>query len=205
MAQSPFLENVRSVLRTKHYSIQTEKTYLLWIKRFILFNNKRHPKELGEQEVTQFLTYLAVKRHVTSSTQNLALCAIVFMYKHVFERELTLLPDAVRARAPKRVPTVLSHEEALSIINLMSDKYRLMFSMLYGCGLRKAELLKLRIKDIDFQSKSVFVFRGKGVKIERPCYRTVCTWLSTIRLKRFETYIKKTWQKVAARLAYHLV
>ena len=83
MAQSPFLENVRSVLRTKHYSIQTEKTYLLWIKRFILFNNKRHPKELGEQEVTQFLTYLAVKRHVTSSTQNLALCAIVFMYKHV--------------------------------------------------------------------------------------------------------------------------
>lgn len=141
MAQSPFLEEIRNILRTKHYSIQTEKTYLLWIKRFILFNQKRHPKDMGEQEVTNFLSHLAVNRHVTSSTQNLALCAIVFMYKHVFERELTLLPDTVRARAPKRVPTVLSHEEALSIISQMSSKYRLMFSLLYGCGLRKTELL----------------------------------------------------------------
>ena len=164
MGKSPFLEQIRSIMRTKHYSIQTEKTYLLWIKRFIIFNQKRHPKELGEQEVTDFLTYLAVKRHVTSSTQNLALCAIVFMYKHVFERELTLLPDTVRARAPKRVPTVLSHEEALTIISHMSEKYQLAFSLLYGCGLRKAELLKLRIKDIDFAAKSVFVFRGKGGK-----------------------------------------
>lgn len=107
MGQSPFLEEIRNIMRTKHYSIQTEKTYLLWIKRFILFNNKRHPRDLGEQEVT-------------SSTQNLALCAIVFMYKHVFERELTLLPDMVGARAPKRVPTVLSHDEALRIISCMA-------------------------------------------------------------------------------------
>ena len=100
-------------MRTKHYSIQTDRTYLLWIKRFILFNQKRHPKYLGEQEITKFLTHLAVNREVTSSTQNLALCAIVFMYKHIFERELTLLPDAVRARAPTRVaflPTCASHE-----------------------------------------------------------------------------------------------
>ena len=164
MPQSPFLEQIRNIMRTKHYSIQTEKTYLSWIKRFILFNKKRHPKDLGEQEVTDFLTYLAVKRHVTSSTQNLALCAIVFMYKHVLERELTLLPDTVRARATKRVPTVLSHEEALTIINHMSEKYQLAFSLLYGCGLRKAELLKLRVKDIDFDGKSVFIFRGKGGK-----------------------------------------
>lgn len=164
MASSPFLEDIRKLMRTKHYSIQTEKTYLVWIKRFILFNQKRHPKDLGEQEVTAFLTHLAVDRHVTSSTQNIALCAIVFMYKHVFERELTLLPDTVRARAPKRVPTVLSHDEAMNIISQMSEKYRLMFSLLYGCGLRKSELLKLRIKDIDFASKSVFVFRGKGGK-----------------------------------------
>ncbi len=164
MGQSPFLEEIRNIMRTKHYSIQTEKTYLLWIKRFILFNKKRHPRDLGEQEVTDFLTHLAVKRQVTSSTQNLALCAIVFMYKHVFERELTLLPDTVRARAPKRVPTVLSHDEALKIISHMNEKYQVMFSLLYGCGLRKAELLKLRIKDIDFAAKSVFVFRGKGGK-----------------------------------------
>ena len=88
MANSPFLESIRHVMRTKHYSIQTEKTYLLWIKRFILFNQKRHPKDLGEQEVTQFLTHLAVNRKVTSSTQNLALCTIVFMYKHIFVKTL---------------------------------------------------------------------------------------------------------------------
>lgn len=164
MGQSQFLEQIRNIMRTKHYSIQTEKAYLLWIRRFILFNNKRHPKDLGEQEVTNFLTHLAVERHVTSSTQNLALCSIVFMYKHVFERELTLLPDTVRARAPKRIPTVLSHDEALSIINHMNEKYQVMFSLLYGCGLRKTELLKLRVKDIDFTAKSVFVFRGKGAK-----------------------------------------
>lgn len=164
MAQSPFLEEIRKIMRTKHYSIQTENPYLLWIKRFIIFNQKRHPKDLGEQEVTDFLTYLAVKRHVTSSTQNLALCAIVFMYKHVFERDLTLLPDTIRARAPKPVPTVFTHKEAMKIIDNMNNKYRVMFALLYGAGLRKTELLKLRIKDVDFAAKSVFVFRGKGGK-----------------------------------------
>ena len=164
MANSPFLESIRHVMRTKHYSIQTEKAYLSWIKRFIWFNQKRHPQDLGEKEVTQFLAHLAVNRKVTSSTQNLALCSIVFMYKHIFERELTLLPDAVRARAPTRVPAVLSHKEALCIIGLMPPKYSLMFSLLYGSGLRKAELLKLRVKDIDFEAKTVFVFRGKGGK-----------------------------------------
>ncbi|HAS3281101.1 TPA: phage integrase N-terminal SAM-like domain-containing protein, partial [Vibrio cholerae O1] len=164
MTRSPFLESIRQVMRTKHYSIQTEKTYLLWIKRFILFNKKQHPKNMGEQEVTNFLTYLAVNRQVTASTQNLALCAIVFMYKHILQRELTLLPDTIKARAPKRVPSVLSHNEAMSIINQLSGSYKLMFSLLYGCGLRKAELLMLRVKDIDFESRNVYVFRGKGGK-----------------------------------------
>lgn len=164
MSNSPFLENIRQVLRTKHYSIQTEKAYLTWIKRYILFNNKRHPHEMGEEEVSNFLSHLAVERQVTSSTQNLALCAIVFMYRHIFERELTLLDDTVRAKAPKRVPIVLSDAEAMKIIKLMPESYQLMFSILYGCGLRKAELLRLRIKDIDFENKSIFIFRGKGKK-----------------------------------------
>jgi len=164
MSASPFLESIRQVLRTKHYSIQTEKAYLTWIKRFILFHHKRHPKEMAEQEVTQFLTYLAVQRQVTASTQNLALCSIVFMYKHIFSRELTLLGDMVRAKAPKRVPVVLSNDEAMIIINALKAPYWLMFSILYGCGLRKAELLRLRIKDIDFETQSIFVFRGKGGK-----------------------------------------
>jgi len=164
MSASPFLESIRQVLRTKHYSIQTEKAYLTWIKRFILFHHKRHPKEMAEQEVTQFLTYLAVQRQVTASTQNLALCSIVFMYKHIFSRELTLLGDMVRAKAPKRVPVVLSNDEAMIIINALKAPYWLMFSILYGCGLRKAELLRLRIKDIDFETQSIIVFRGKGGK-----------------------------------------
>ena len=164
MTTSPFIESIRHILRTKHYSIQTEKAYLLWIKRFIIFNQKRHPKDMGEQEVSEYLTYLAVDRQVTSSTQNLALCSIVFMYKHVFERELTLLSDTVRAKAPTRVPMVLSNQEASAIINELKQPYHLMFSLLYGCGLRKAELLRLRIKDIDFEGNSIYVFRGKGAK-----------------------------------------
>jgi integron integrase len=164
MSTSPFLESIRHILRTKHYSIQTEKAYLLWIKRFIIFNQKRHPKDMGEEEVSNYLTYLAVNREVTSSTQNLALCSIVFMYKHVFERELTLLPDTVRAKAPTRVPMVLSNKEATAIINQLKNPYHLMFSLLYGSGLRKAELLSLRIKDIDFDGNSIYVFRGKGAK-----------------------------------------
>jgi integrase len=164
MSTSPFLESIRHILRTKHYSIQTEKAYLLWIKRFILFNQKRHPKDMGEQEVSHYLTYLAVNRQVTSSTQNLALCSIVFMYKHVFERELTLLSDTVRAKAPTRVPMLLSNKEATAIINELKPPYHLIFSLLYGSGLRKAELLALRIKDIDFDGNSIYVFRGKGAK-----------------------------------------
>ncbi|QDP01420.1 integron integrase [Thalassotalea sp. PS06] len=164
MNKSPFLENIRHVLRTKHYSIQTEKTYLTWIRRFILFNQKRHPADMGEEEVSRFLSHLAVERKVTSSTQNLALCAIVFMYKHVLNRELVLLDDTVRAKAPKRVPVVLSNKEAMDLILAMKSPYQLMFSILYGCGLRKAELLRLRVKDIDFENRSIFIFRGKGQK-----------------------------------------
>ena len=164
MSTSPFLESIRHVLRTKHYSIRTEKAYLTWIKRFILYHNKRHPEDMGEQEISQFLSYLAVQRRVTSSNQNLALCSLVFMYKHIFTRELTLLDDTVRAKAPKRVPVVLSNDEAMTIIHLLKKPYQLMFSILYGCGLRKNELLRLRIKDIDFESNSIFIFRGKGGK-----------------------------------------
>lgn len=164
MSPSPFLEQIRHILRSKHYSIQTEKTYLHWIKRFILFNKKRHPEEMGEAEVSAYLTHLAVDRGVTAATQNLALCAIVFMYKHVFDRELTLLPDTIRARVPRHIPTVLSHTEAMTIIAYMPSKYGLMFSILYGSGLRKSEMLRLRIKDIDFASKNILVFQGKGKK-----------------------------------------
>jgi integrase len=119
---------------------------------------------MGEEEVSHFLTHLAVNRNVTLSTQNLALCSIVFMYKHVFQRELTLLAGTIRAKTPTRVPTVLSNDEAMAIIDELKPPYHLMFSILYGCGLRKAELLRLRIKDIDLSGNSIYVFRGKGAK-----------------------------------------
>ncbi|PCI46912.1 MAG: integrase [Moraxellaceae bacterium] len=119
---------------------------------------------MGEEEVSNYLTFLAVNRGVTASTQNLALCSIVFMYKHIFERELTLLTETVRAKAPSRVPTVLSNIEAMKIIGQLNTPYQLMFSLLYGCGLRKSELLRLRVKDIDFENHSIYIFRGKGAK-----------------------------------------
>ena len=114
--------------------------------------------------MSQFLSHLAIQRQVTASTQNLALCAIVFMYKHILERELSLLDNTIRAKAPKRVPVVLSHDEVHQILRYLKPPYYLMFSILYGSGLRKAELLRLRVKDIDFDNQSLFVFRGKGNK-----------------------------------------
>jgi len=119
---------------------------------------------MGEEEVSNYLTYLAVDRRVTSSTQNLVLCSIVFMYKHVLKRELTLLISTIRAKTPTRVPTVLSNDEAMIIINELKHPHHLIFSLLYGSGLRKAELLRLRIKDIDFIGNSIYVFHGKGAK-----------------------------------------
>ncbi len=119
---------------------------------------------MGEEEVSNYLTYLAVDRKVTSSTQNLALCSIVFMYKHVLKRDLTLLTSTIRAKAPTIIPTVLSNDEAMTIINELKHPHHLIFSLLYGNGLRKAELLRLRVKNIDFTENSIYVFRGKGAK-----------------------------------------
>jgi len=124
MYSSPFLESIRYILRSKHYSIQTEKAYLLWIKRFIIFNQKRHPRNMGEEEVSNYLTYLAVDRKVTSSTKNLALCSIVFMYKHVFKKELTLLSNTVRAKDRMTLLPQVLIEPLKAQINKVEDIHR---------------------------------------------------------------------------------
>ena len=160
---SPFIESVRTELRTKRYSLQTEKSYLTWIRSFIRFHDKRHPKDLANCEIEQYLNHLAVNRQVSAATQNQALCALIFMYKYVIRREIVGLNYSL-TKKPKRMPTVLDEQEVAIIMGLLRGKYKLITALLYGAGLRIHEALRLRVKDIDFTNKTVFVFRGKGGK-----------------------------------------
>jgi len=160
---SPFMERVRSELRTRHYSLRTENTYLYWIRHFIRFNDKCHPETMGNAEIEHFLNYLAVHRRVSAATQNQALCAIIFMYRHVIKRDIEDLNYGF-AKRPRNLPTVLSAHEVASILHQLHDKYWLITALLYGCGFRIHEVLALRIKDIDLHNRSIFIFRGKGGK-----------------------------------------
>jgi len=158
------LDRVRQVMRLKHYSYRTEQAYVDWIRRFILFHGKRHPQEMGAQEIEAFLTHLAVHENVAASTQNQALQAILFLYREVLGREITEPIQAMRARKPKRLPTVLTREEVLLLFNQMSGIHKLIAQLLYGSGLRLMEALRLRIKDLDFEYRTITVRDGKGEK-----------------------------------------
>jgi len=158
------LDQVRNALRVKHYAYRTEKTYIFWIRRFILFHGKKHPSEMGSKQIEEFLTDLAVKGKVSASTQNQALNALIFLYKKVLKIDLTDPIEAVRARRPARLPVVLSKPEALKIIDLLSGEARLIVKLLYGSGLRLMECLRLRVKDIDFSMGQIIVRHGKGGK-----------------------------------------
>jgi integron integrase len=161
---SKLLDTVREEIRRRHYSIRTEKAYVRWIKRFILFHHKKHPKIMGGKEIESFLTHLAIDRNVASSTQNQALQALLFLYRDVLDIDLDMEINAVRAKRPKRLPTVLTREEVKKVITLLPAKHRLMAKMLYGSGLRVIECVRLRVKDIDFGQKLVWVRNGKGMK-----------------------------------------
>jgi integron integrase len=163
MTRSPFLELVRTELRTRRYSLKTEKVYLFWIKSFILFNDKKHPEEMGNFEIERFLNNLAVNRQVSAATQNQALCAIIFLYRFIIGREIKGLKYSFTKRE-QSIPTVLSHQEAKSVIANMKGHHWLIASILYGSGLRINEALTLRIKDINLTNNTLFVFRGKGKK-----------------------------------------
>jgi len=158
------LDRVRQVMRLKHYSYRTEQAYVDWIRRFILFHGKRHPQEMGAQEIEAFLTHLAVHENVAASTQNQALQAILFLYREVLGREITEPIQAMRARKPKRLPAVLTREEVLLLFNQMSGIHKLIAQLLYGSGLRLMEALRLRIKDLDFEYRTITVRDGKGEK-----------------------------------------
>ena len=160
---SPFIESIRVVIRTRQYSLKTEKSYLYWARYFIRFHQLKHPNEMGSKEVETFLSHLAAVRGVSAATQNQALCAIVFMYKHVLDKELKNMKFGY-AKKPRNLPTVLNAQEVQKILKCMSGKYWLITGILYGCGLRVHEALRLRVKDIDFINKSIYIFRGKGGK-----------------------------------------
>jgi integron integrase len=155
------LDQVHDVMRVKHYSIRTEQAYVDWIKRYILFHGKRHPQEMGVPEIEAFLTHLAVEQNVAASTQNQALSALLFLYREVLETELGPV-DAVRAKKPKRLPTVLTKEEAMAVITALSGTNQLIARLLYGSGLRLIECLRLRVKDVDFAYRQITVRDGKG-------------------------------------------
>jgi len=158
------LEQVRDVIRRKHYSIRTEQTYTDWIRRFILFHKKRHPSEMAEKEVTAFLTSLARDGNVAASTQNQALSALLFLYKEVLKQEIGWLDSVERAKKPVRLPVVLSRDEVHKIFAHLKGDHRLMAGLLYGAGLRLMECVRLRVKDIDFAYARITVRDGKGGK-----------------------------------------
>jgi integron integrase len=154
---------VRDAIRLKHYSRHTEQAYVTWIKRYIFFHDKRHPKDMGAADIEAFLTHLAVQQKVAASTQNQALSALLFLYRYVLRQPLDGPIDAIRAHKPKRLPTVLTKEEALQVIGALSGTYELMAKVLYGTGMRLMECLRLRVKDLDFAQQQIIVRDGKGL------------------------------------------
>ena len=158
------LDQVRDIIRLKQYSIRTEQAYVSWIKRYIIFHKKRHPREMGKPEIEEFLTNLAVNLRVSSSTQNQAFNALLFLYRQVLNQDLPARINATRAKRTQRLPTVMTKQEAQRVIGAMSGTHRLMAKLLYGSGLRLMECVRLRVKDVDFQMNKLMVRSGKGFR-----------------------------------------
>ena len=156
------LDRVRDAIRLKHYSYRTEQTYVQWIRRFILFHNKRHPQKMSVPEIEAFLTHLAVTENVAASTQNQAFSSLLFLYRHVLEMDLDDRINALRARTSRYLPTVLTPEETKEIIKQMSGVYHLLAILLYGSGLRLQEALQLRVKDLDLSQHQIVIRDSKG-------------------------------------------
>ena len=163
-AKPKLLQTVRDKVRAKHYSYRTEQSYVAWIRRFVLFNGKRHPKDMGALEVESFLTHLAVERRVSASTQNQALGAILFLYRQVLSQDLPWIENVVRARRSTHLPVVLARKEVQVLLAQIEPPFFLIGQLLYGSGLRLMEALRLRVKDIDFGYSQVIVRDGKGQK-----------------------------------------
>ncbi|GAB3365016.1 MULTISPECIES: integron integrase [Giesbergeria] len=158
------LDRMRAHLRTQHYSIRTEQVYVDWARRFILFHGKRHPQEMGSAEVAAFLSYLAVERQVSASTQNQAKAALLYLYKRVLDSDLPWLDEVVQAKRPQRLPVVLTPSEVRELLLHMEGTTGLVAQLLYGTGMRLMEALRLRVKDVEFSRREIVVREGKGNK-----------------------------------------
>jgi len=163
-AQPRLLDQVRAQIRLRHYSIRTETQYVQWVRRFVLFHHKRHPRAMGASEVEAFLSHLAVEGHVASATQNQALSALLFLYRNVLGVELPWLDDVVRAKRPQHLPVVLTRSEVQRVLERMDGVHALLARLLYGTGMRLMEGIRLRVKDVDFAQGEILVRDGKGAK-----------------------------------------
>jgi integron integrase len=161
-SRTKLLDQMRLAIRLRHLSRRTEQAYVSWSRRFILFHHKRHPKEMGAEEIRAFLTHLAVNKRVAASTQNVALNALLFLYRHVLHQDFPPLGTLERAKRPRWVPTVFTREEVAAILAQLTGMHHLMACLLYGAGLRLMECLCLRVKDVDFASHQITVRHGKG-------------------------------------------
>jgi integron integrase len=158
------LDQVRDHIRIRHLSISTEEAYCGWIRRYILFHKKKHPKDMGKHQIEAFLSHLATHRNVAASTQNQAFNALLFLYRYVLEMELDGTINSVRAKRPRRLPTVMTKQEAKKTIDAMAGIHQLMIKLMYGSGLRVTECVRLRVKDVDFEMNQLVVRDGKGMK-----------------------------------------
>ena len=184
MSTPKLLDRVRERIRVKHYSLRTEDAYLHWIRRFIFFHGKRHPREMGGPEVEAFLSHLATEGRVAASTQNQALSALLFLYREVLQFELPWLDGVVRAKRSQRVPVVLTENEVRALLARLDGTKWLVASLLYGTGMRLLEGLRLRVKDVDFERREITVRDGKGAKDRR-------TMLSERLLDPLRTHLAK--------------
>jgi integron integrase len=162
--QPKLLDQLRHALRCRHYSRKTEGSYCFWVKRFIFFHHLRHPKDMGENEINRFLSQLAIGAKVSASTQNQALSALLFLYRHVLKREIGDLGEVIRARKPKRLPIVLTREEVKAVLTRLHGQTWLAACLMYGTGLRLNECICLRVQDLDFGGNQILVRSGKGDK-----------------------------------------
>ena len=167
MTPPRLMEQVRAEIRARHYSRRTEDAYVHWIRRYIVFHGRRHPRDLGAPEISTFVTWLAVERRVAASTQNQALSAVLFLYRAVLRQEVGAVELLPRARMPAKVPVVLTVAEVRTVLDALSGVPRIVAMLLYGAGLRLQECLELRVKDLDFERREITVRRGKGQKDRR--------------------------------------
>lgn len=188
------LDVVRDAIRVRHYSRKTEQAYTHWVKRFVLWSGRRHPRDMGAAEVEAFLTHLATDRHISDGTQRQALCALLFLYRQVLEVKLPWLDNIVRAKPSKHVPMVLSRDETFAVLARTEGTHGLVLRMLYGSGLRLSEALRLRVKDVDLQRLQVTVRDGKGGKDR-------VTTLARSLVKPLQAYLAQRAQWHAVDLA----